>query len=119
MASGRLRLRNLTPRNSYASTFLGQVDPSVSTYDTSSGKRMSLRAKFLLLRMCLHMHMTLHLTIRSLMTLLHSIPSTMSLHSSLGMISIILHTILSSSLLLPKLLRLLQLLRLLKLFIQI
>ncbi|KAF2557508.1 hypothetical protein F2Q68_00017258 [Brassica cretica] len=38
MASGRLRLRNLTPRNSYASTFLGQVDPSVSTYDTSSGQ---------------------------------------------------------------------------------
>ncbi|KAH0902972.1 hypothetical protein HID58_042475 [Brassica napus] len=39
-------------------------------------KRMSLRAKFVLLRMCLHMHMTLKLTIRSLMTLLNSFPKS-------------------------------------------
>ena len=38
MASGRQRLRNLTPRNSYANTFLGQVDPSASSSGTSSGQ---------------------------------------------------------------------------------
>ncbi|WZZ03270.1 hypothetical protein YC2023_089191 [Brassica napus] len=38
MASGRQRLRNLTPRNSYANTFLGQVDPSASSSGTSYGQ---------------------------------------------------------------------------------
>ncbi|CAN6937557.1 unnamed protein product [Brassica oleracea] len=36
MAGGRKRLRNLAPRNSYVSTFLGQPDPSASTFGTSS-----------------------------------------------------------------------------------
>ncbi|KAF2607104.1 hypothetical protein F2Q68_00046212 [Brassica cretica] len=36
MAGGRKRLRNLAPRNSYGSTFLGQPDPSASTSGTSS-----------------------------------------------------------------------------------
>lgn len=38
MASGRQRLRNLTPRNSYASNFLPQSDPSASTSGTASGQ---------------------------------------------------------------------------------
>ncbi|KAG2334078.1 hypothetical protein Bca52824_005258 [Brassica carinata] len=38
MAGGRQRLRNLAPKNSYASTFLGQPNPSASTSGTSSGK---------------------------------------------------------------------------------
>ena len=36
MAGGRKKLRNLAPRNSYGSTFLGQQDPSASTSGTSS-----------------------------------------------------------------------------------
>ncbi|KAG2268130.1 hypothetical protein Bca52824_062685 [Brassica carinata] len=36
MAGDRKRLRNLAPRNSYGSTFLGQPDPSASTSGTSS-----------------------------------------------------------------------------------
>uniref|UniRef100_A0A0D3E5B0 Uncharacterized protein n=1 Tax=Brassica oleracea var. oleracea TaxID=109376 RepID=A0A0D3E5B0_BRAOL len=92
MASGRQRIRNLTPRNSYASNFLPQSDPSASTSGTASGQRMCLIAN-MLIRMCLHRHMTLKLTIRGSITLLNSFPSTLSLHSSLGMSSIILHTI--------------------------
>ncbi|KAH0902569.1 hypothetical protein HID58_042072 [Brassica napus] len=38
MVSGRQRIRNLTPRNSYASNFLPQSDPSASTSGTSSGQ---------------------------------------------------------------------------------
>ncbi|KAF3486532.1 hypothetical protein F2Q69_00055413 [Brassica cretica] len=38
MAGGRQRLRNLAPKNSYASTFLPQPDPSASTSDTASGQ---------------------------------------------------------------------------------
>ncbi|KAL0762813.1 hypothetical protein Bca101_078964 [Brassica carinata] len=38
MASGRQRLRNLTPTNSYASNFLPQSDPSASTSGTASGQ---------------------------------------------------------------------------------
>ncbi|KAH0868539.1 hypothetical protein HID58_075561 [Brassica napus] len=38
MASGRQRIRNLTPRNSYASNFLPQSDPSASTSGTASGQ---------------------------------------------------------------------------------
>ncbi|KAH0883449.1 hypothetical protein HID58_059545, partial [Brassica napus] len=36
IAGGRKRLRNLAPRNSCGSTFLGQPDPSASTSGTSS-----------------------------------------------------------------------------------
>ncbi|KAF3505996.1 hypothetical protein F2Q69_00005252 [Brassica cretica] len=36
MASGRQRLRNLAPKNTYASTFLGQPNPSASTSGTAS-----------------------------------------------------------------------------------
>ncbi|KAG5413989.1 hypothetical protein IGI04_001556 [Brassica rapa subsp. trilocularis] len=36
MAGGRYRLRNLVPRNSSGSTFLGKPDPSASTSGTSS-----------------------------------------------------------------------------------
>ena len=38
MASGRQRLRNLTPKNSYASNFLPQPDPSASISGTASGQ---------------------------------------------------------------------------------
>ncbi|KAF3497011.1 hypothetical protein DY000_02052477 [Brassica cretica] len=38
IAGGRQRLRNLAPKNSYASTFLPQPDPSVSTSGTVSGQ---------------------------------------------------------------------------------
>ncbi|KAF3521759.1 hypothetical protein F2Q69_00046810 [Brassica cretica] len=38
MAGGRQRLRNLAPRNSYGSSFLGQPDPSASTSGTSFGQ---------------------------------------------------------------------------------
>ncbi|KAH0872855.1 hypothetical protein HID58_070217 [Brassica napus] len=38
MASGRQRLRNLTSRNSYASNFPPQSDPSASTSGTASGQ---------------------------------------------------------------------------------
>ncbi|KAF3552491.1 hypothetical protein DY000_02008490 [Brassica cretica] len=38
MAAGRQRLRNLAPKNSYASTFLPQPDPSASTSGTASGQ---------------------------------------------------------------------------------
>ncbi|KAF2543458.1 hypothetical protein F2Q68_00032101 [Brassica cretica] len=38
MASGRQRIRNLTPKNSYASNFLPQSDPSASTSGTASGQ---------------------------------------------------------------------------------
>ena len=38
MASGRQRIRNLTPRNSFASNFLPQSDPSASTSGTASGQ---------------------------------------------------------------------------------
>ncbi|KAL0667427.1 hypothetical protein Bca4012_030131 [Brassica carinata] len=38
MANGRQRIRNLTPRNSYASNFLPQSDPSASTSGTASGQ---------------------------------------------------------------------------------
>ncbi|KAF3488514.1 hypothetical protein F2Q69_00055506 [Brassica cretica] len=38
MAGGRQKLRNLAPKNSYASTFLGQPNPSASTSGTSSGQ---------------------------------------------------------------------------------
>ncbi|KAH0884617.1 hypothetical protein HID58_060713 [Brassica napus] len=39
MACGRQRLRNLAPKNSYASTFLGQPNPSASTYGTASDQK--------------------------------------------------------------------------------
>ncbi|KAH0893662.1 hypothetical protein HID58_056091 [Brassica napus] len=38
MASGRQRIKNLTPRNSYASNFLPQSNPSASTSGTASGQ---------------------------------------------------------------------------------
>ncbi|KAF3572937.1 hypothetical protein F2Q69_00058569 [Brassica cretica] len=38
MAGGRQRLRYLAPKNSYASTFLPQTDPSASTSGTASGQ---------------------------------------------------------------------------------
>ncbi|KAG5393736.1 hypothetical protein IGI04_023699, partial [Brassica rapa subsp. trilocularis] len=38
MASGRQRLKNLTPRNSYVRNFLPQSDPSASTSGTASGQ---------------------------------------------------------------------------------
>ncbi|KAF3484846.1 hypothetical protein F2Q69_00055246 [Brassica cretica] len=38
MASGRQRIKNLMPRNSYASNFLPQSDPSASTSGTASGQ---------------------------------------------------------------------------------
>ncbi|KAF3498617.1 hypothetical protein DY000_02053165 [Brassica cretica] len=38
MASGRQRLRNLMPKNSYVSNFLPQPDPSASTSGTASGQ---------------------------------------------------------------------------------
>ncbi|KAH0862799.1 hypothetical protein HID58_080010 [Brassica napus] len=38
MASGRQRLRNLMPKNSYASNFLPRPDPSASTSGTASGQ---------------------------------------------------------------------------------
>ncbi|KAF2562613.1 hypothetical protein F2Q70_00017311 [Brassica cretica] len=38
MTSGRQRLKNLTPKNSYARTFLPQPDPSASTSGTASGQ---------------------------------------------------------------------------------
>ncbi|KAF2558969.1 hypothetical protein F2Q68_00015012 [Brassica cretica] len=38
MVSGRQRLRNLTPKNSYASNFFPQPDPSASTSGTASGQ---------------------------------------------------------------------------------
>ncbi|KAF2533508.1 hypothetical protein F2Q70_00031545 [Brassica cretica] len=38
MAGSRHRLRNLAPKTSYASTFLGQPNPSASTSGTSSGQ---------------------------------------------------------------------------------
>ncbi|KAH0862414.1 LOW QUALITY PROTEIN: hypothetical protein HID58_079625, partial [Brassica napus] len=38
IAGGRQRLRNLAPKNSYASTFLPQLDPSASTSGTVSGQ---------------------------------------------------------------------------------
>ncbi|KAG2287885.1 hypothetical protein Bca52824_047489 [Brassica carinata] len=39
MACGRQRLRNLASKNSYASTFLGQPNPSASTYGTASDQK--------------------------------------------------------------------------------
>ncbi|KAH0899112.1 hypothetical protein HID58_048680 [Brassica napus] len=38
MASGRQRLRNLTPKNSYASNFFPHPDPSTFTSGTASGQ---------------------------------------------------------------------------------
>lgn len=123
MAGGRKsKLRNLSARNAYGSTFLGQTDPSASTSRTSSSRdnvpesQIPSAAPYVPPQIydpaAYYPQQAAHM-----MTLLHTIPSSrlsmMSLHSSLAMMSLHSRRLL-------QLLRLLHLLRLLQLkFIQI
>ncbi|KAH0867986.1 hypothetical protein HID58_075008, partial [Brassica napus] len=85
MASGRQRIRNITPRNSYASNFLPQSDPSASTSGTASGQENVPDSQYA----------DLYVPPQAYDPEAYY-PRTLSLHSSLGMSSIIFHTILSS-----------------------